>query len=171
MVAVGGPKSADLAARAGDGMIGTEPEKEGIRRFREAGGARKPRYGELTVCWARDEKSARRTAHEWWPTAAIGGPLHWELPLPAHFEAAAEMVTEDAVAESVVCGPDPARHVEAIREYADAGYDHVCVHQVGPEQKGFMDFYVREVFPRLRRTARRSRTAARAKGHRGRRRG
>jgi G6PDH family F420-dependent oxidoreductase len=154
MVAVGGPKSAELAGRAGDGMIGTEPEKEGIRRFRDAGGARKPRYGELTVCWARDEKTARRTAREWWPTAAIGGPLHWELPLPAHFEAAAELVTEDAVAESVVCGPDPRRHVEAIREYADAGYDHVCLHQVGPEQKGFMEFCVREVFPLLRRTAR-----------------
>jgi G6PDH family F420-dependent oxidoreductase len=168
MVAVGGPKSAELAGRLGDGMIGTAPEKDGIRRFRDAGGARKPRYGELTVCWARDEKTARRTAHEWWPTAAIEGSLHWELPLPAHFEAAAKMVTEDAVADAVVCGPDPERHVAAIREYADAGYDHVCIHQVGPEQRAFMEFYARDVFPRLRRSGSRP-SSARTRASRSRR--
>lgn len=159
MVAVGGPRSAEMAGRLGDGMIGTAADKDGIKRFRDAGGARKPRYGELTVCWARDEAAARRTAHEWWPTAAIEGALHWELSLPAHFEATAKMVTEDAVAEEVVCGPDPARHVDAIRSYAEAGYDHVCVHQVGPDQKAFLDFYAREVLPRLRRPAGRSSTA------------
>ena len=54
------------------------------------------------------------------------------------------------VAESVVCGPDPERHVDAIREYVDAGYDHVYVHQVGPDQDGFFDFYERAVLPQLR---------------------
>ena len=62
----------------------------------------------------------------------------------------AELVTEDAVAESVVCGPDPERHLAAIAEYAEAGYDHVCLHQVGPNQAGFMRFYQREIFPKLR---------------------
>jgi hypothetical protein len=59
------------------------------------------------------------------------------------------MLDEDDVAESVVCGPDPARHVQGIREYADAGFDHVCVHQIGPDQEGFLRFYAREVLPRL----------------------
>ena len=36
-------------------------------------------------------------------------------------------VTEDALAENVPCGPDPERHLQAIREYADAGFDHVFV--------------------------------------------
>jgi hypothetical protein len=76
--------------------------------------------------------------------------LAWELPLPAHFEAAAELVDEDTIAESMVCGPDPKDHLEALQEYADAGYEHVCVHQVGPDQEGFMQFYKREIFPRLR---------------------
>jgi hypothetical protein len=75
--------------------------------------------------------------------------LSWELPLPKHFEAVAELVTEDAVAEVVTCGPDPARHVQALQKYVDAGYTHVCVHQVGPDQEGFMRFYEREVLPRL----------------------
>jgi hypothetical protein len=61
----------------------------------------------------------------------------------------AELVTEDQVAESVVCGSDPEAHMKAIARYAEAGYDHVCVHQVGPEQDGFFEFYGREVLPRL----------------------
>jgi coenzyme F420-dependent glucose-6-phosphate dehydrogenase len=149
MVAVGGPKSAELAARIGDGLVGTEADGKTIKQFDAAGGKGKPRYGELTVCWAKDERTARRIAHEQWPTAATPSGLAWELPLPRHFESVAELVTEDAVAESITCGPDPARHVEAIEEYAKAGYDHVCVHQVGPDQAGFFRFYEREVLPRL----------------------
>jgi G6PDH family F420-dependent oxidoreductase len=150
MVAAGGAKGAEIAATLGDGMIGTEPDKKLLKAFKKAGGARKPCYGELTVCWAKDESKARQTATEWWPIQAMDGSLAWELPLPAHFEAAAELVTEDAVAESMVCGPDPKRHLEALHEYADAGYDHVCVHQVGPDQAGFMQFYRTEILPRLK---------------------
>jgi coenzyme F420-dependent glucose-6-phosphate dehydrogenase len=49
----------------------------------------------------------------------------------------------------VVCGPDPERHLAAIARYAEAGYDHVCVHQVGPDQTGFMRFYQREILPKI----------------------
>ena len=40
-------------------------------------------------------------------------------------------------------------HLDAIRKYADAGYEHVYVHQVGPDQEGFFRFYEHEVLPRL----------------------
>jgi G6PDH family F420-dependent oxidoreductase len=151
LVAAGGPEAAELAGRIGDGLIGTSPEAELIELFADAGGAGKPRYGQLTVCWAENEADARRTAHEWWPTAALKGPLTQELPLPSHFDAAAEMVTEDAVAEMVTCGPDPEAHVSAIDAYADAGYTHVYVHQVGPDQDGFLDFYAKEILPHYER--------------------
>jgi alkanesulfonate monooxygenase SsuD/methylene tetrahydromethanopterin reductase-like flavin-dependent oxidoreductase (luciferase family) len=101
----------------------------------------------VTVCWAESEAEARRTAHEIWPNAALRGPLGQELALPAHFEAASAMVTEEDVAETVVCGPDPAKHVEAIDAFVDAGYDHVYVHQVGPNQAGFIEFAERELLP------------------------
>lgn len=149
LVAVAGTQSADLAANFGDGLIGAAPVAETIERFREKAGEDKPAYGQIHVCWAHSEEEARRTALEWWPNGAVSGSYFLELPLPAHFEEAAELVDEDDIAESIVCGPDPERHVEAIEEYAAAGYDHVYVHQVGPDQEGFFDFYSREVLPRL----------------------
>lgn len=54
---------------------------------------------------------------------------------------------EEDIAKSVVCDPDAERHRAAIQEYIDAGYDHVYIHQVGPDQDGFFDFYEREVLP------------------------
>jgi coenzyme F420-dependent glucose-6-phosphate dehydrogenase len=144
VVAAGGPEAAELAARVGDGLVTTSPERELVERFVRAGGSG-PRYGQLTVCWAKTEAEARRTALEWWPNGGLQGPLSQELPLPGHFEAAARMVTEDDVAESVVCGPDVDAHLEAIEQFADAGFDHVYVHQVGPDQEGFLEFYEREV--------------------------
>lgn len=71
------------------------------------------------------------------------------LGQPEHFEAAFKPITEAQVAQAAVCGPDPARHLAAIRRASRAGYDHVCVHQVGPEQDGFIRFYEREIFPGL----------------------
>jgi G6PDH family F420-dependent oxidoreductase len=151
VVAAGGRKSAELAGRLGDGLVGTTPSAALVAAFEGAGGRGKPRYAELTVCWAEDERSARRTAHAQWPIAALSSALPTELAIPAHFESAAEMLTEDTVAQSIVCGPDPARHLEKIRAYADAGFDHVCVHQAGPDQEGFLRFYAREIIPRLDR--------------------
>jgi G6PDH family F420-dependent oxidoreductase len=151
MVAGGGPHSAELAGRIGDGMIGTGPDADLLQQFDAAGGAGKPRYGQVTVCWAEDEATARRIAYEIWPNAANKGELSQELPTPAHFEQAAKMIDEEQVAQSVVCGPDPQRHIEAIRKYVDAGYDHVYIHQVGSDQEGFFKFYERNVLPELQR--------------------
>ncbi|MDP9354974.1 MAG: TIGR03557 family F420-dependent LLM class oxidoreductase [Chloroflexota bacterium] len=149
VVAAGGPKAATLAGRIGDGLCATTAERSLVEGFERAGGTGKPRYGQMTVCWAEDEASARRTAHELWAFAALPGELSQELPTPAHFEQAVQIVTEEQVAESIVCGPDPERHIAKLREYVDAGFDHVYVHQVGPDQEGFLRFYEREVLPRI----------------------
>jgi coenzyme F420-dependent glucose-6-phosphate dehydrogenase len=145
-VAAGGEEAAELAAKIGDGLVSTAPSPEVVEAYVQAGG-NGPRLGGLTVCWAESEQEARRTAHEYWPNAALKGPLGQELPLPSHFEASAEMVDEEDVAEAVVCGPDPGAHLEAVERFVDAGFDRVYVHQVGPDQEGFMRFYAREVLP------------------------
>ena len=150
IVAAGGPRAAELAGRIGDALCATSPDRETIEAFRAAGGEGKPAYGQATVCWARDEADARRTAKRIWPTSAIRGEASQELPSPKHFEQLAEMVTEDELAEQIPCGPDVDRHVQALQQFVDAGYDHVYVHQVGPEQEAFIAFYRDEVLPRVR---------------------
>ncbi len=37
----------------------------------------------------------------------------------------------------------------AIAKHVEAGYEPLCVHQVGPDQAGFMGLYEREILPRL----------------------
>jgi G6PDH family F420-dependent oxidoreductase len=147
-LAAGGQKAVRQAARIADGMIGTGPDADLIAEFKSAGG-RGPRFGQVSLCWAASEREARRTAHEWWPTAAIHGEATQELPNPAHFEQLTSSVTEDQVADAVSCGPDPERHLAKIREYIDAGYDRIYLHQVGPDQKGFLRFAERELLPAL----------------------
>ncbi len=144
-VAASGENSARLAARIGDALISTAPDRELVEQFEQAGGAGKPRYGQLTVCVADSEEEAVRLAHEWWPNAALGGDLGQELALPRHFRQATSTVTPDQVAEAVVCGPDPDRHREALAEFEQAGFDHVYVHQVGPDQERFLQLYEREI--------------------------
>jgi G6PDH family F420-dependent oxidoreductase len=147
-VAAGGPKAAELAARAGDGLVATAPVPDTIDAFERAGGEG-PKYGQMTVCYAEDEATARKIATEWWPNAAMGGQLGQEVPTPSQFQDIAELVREDDIAQRIVCGPDPEAHIAKLREYADAGYTHVYVHQVGEEQDAAIDFYAREVLPKV----------------------
>lgn len=149
VVAAKGERAVELAGRVGDGLVGVGPDPELIRSFEKAGGEGKPRYGQVHVCWAESEAAARRTAREWWPNTALKGNLTVDLATPEEFERAVEKITEDEVAESVTCGPDPERHLETIREYVEAGYDNVYVHQIGPDQDGFFRFYETEILPAL----------------------
>ena len=149
MLAAAGPQAAELAASLGDGLISTAPDKELVDIF-EAEESGRPKYGQMTVCYHESEQEARKLAHKLWPIAGLPGELSQELPTPAHFEQAAQLVTEDKVAETVICGADPKRHLEMIQKYADAGFDHIYVHQVGPDQEGFLRFYQEKVMPQVR---------------------
>jgi len=146
-VAAGGEKMSELAAQIGDRLITAGDEGSVIKAFNTAGGKKRPKFAQLTVCWAKTEKEARQIAYEWWPTAGLPWSLLSELALPKYFEEAAESITEDAIAEAVVCGPDPEKHIAKIRKVAKAGADHVYIHQVGKDQEGFFRFYERNVLP------------------------
>jgi coenzyme F420-dependent glucose-6-phosphate dehydrogenase len=163
-LAAGASKSAALAGEIGDGLISTAPEKKVVDAFSAAGGKRKPRYGQFTVCLADDEAEARRIAKQIWPNAAVPGDLSWELATPEFFEQAAEAVTEETIAESVICGPHAAKHVEMIEKFADAGFDHVYVHQVGPNQEALFRLYEQEILPRFNDRSKPRRGSARTAG-------
>jgi G6PDH family F420-dependent oxidoreductase len=147
-IAASGDKAVELAGKVGDGLIALAPDEEILEKFDAAGGRGKPRLSEVQVCWAETEPEARKTAKEWWPLPGVPGELNQELPLPRHFEQVAETVDEDDL-KSVACGPDPQRHLEEIGKYVDAGYTHIWIHQVGPDQEGFFEFYKDQILPKL----------------------
>ena len=141
LMAAGGPSAATSAGEHGDGLIATSPDAALVEGFRAGGRAPEgPRLGQVTVSWAPSEAEARKTALRWWPNAAIHGAASQELARPADFEALVKDVTEEQIAQAIVCGPDPAPYREAIDAYANAGFDHVYLHQVGADQGGFLDF-------------------------------
>ncbi|HVV59617.1 MAG TPA: TIGR03557 family F420-dependent LLM class oxidoreductase [Gaiellaceae bacterium] len=149
VLAAGKPNAAELAGRVADGLVNTSPDKEVVQAFERGGGKGKPRYGMLHVCVHEDEAEARRLAHELWPNIALGGELSREIKNPEDFQSAVEPITEDAVAEVVPCGNDPQKHLEQIERFADVGFDHVWVHQIGEDQTAFFRFYRDEVLPTL----------------------
>jgi len=149
-IAAGKTGAAELAGTLGDALISVAPQEGIVEAYNEAGGDG-PCYGQLHVCWAASEEEAKETAYRVWPNAAVKGDLSQELPRPRHFQQAAEMVSADDVAESTICGPDVERYVEEIRAFGDAGFDHVYIHQVGPDQEGFFRFFREELSPALER--------------------
>jgi G6PDH family F420-dependent oxidoreductase len=144
-----GPKSVDLAARAGDGYVTVGPDKESVDRFRSGGGGDKLVQGGTKVCWGPDEAECIKTVHRLWPNESLPGELAQVLPQPAHFEQATALVTEETIAESVPCGPDVDRIVQTFQEFADAGFDELYVQQIGDRQAEFFDMLSREVVPRF----------------------
>ena len=152
IVASTGPASASLAAE-NDGIMLTAPNDAALRTFSRYGGAGKPRFGQLAISWAPDDATARRNAFEWWPTSVIGGALNSEVNSPAHYDEIVKLADEDMVAKAMPCSSRPEVFLEAIRAYADAGVTHVCLHPVGPDQDGFMEFFRRELAPVVARAA------------------
>jgi len=150
-----GPAATELAGRIGDGYWGHEPDPEVIATYRDAGGDG-PRYAQIRVCWAADADTARRTVHERWPNGGLSGQLSQDLPTWTHFEQAAANVTVEQASEHVPCGPDPEPVVAVVDEFVSAGYDHLYFHQVGPDQRGFFEFWTATLQPALAAAAHRS---------------
>ena len=149
VVAAGAPNAAELAGRPADGLANSSPDRTVVERFEAAGGAGKPTYGMLHVCVSPSEEEGLETAHRLWANTALPGELSRELARPAHFEDAVKTIRKEDLAESIPCGPDPSPQLEAVKEFADAGYDRVWVHQIGADQEVFFRLYEREVMPAL----------------------
>ena len=96
---------------------------------------------------AEDAATARKTVFELWPHTGVGGQASQELPTPEVFEQAAENVTEEQAVGDTPHGPDVEPYLEHLKKMADAGYTTVCLHQVGPDQEGFLRFWDKELRP------------------------
>jgi G6PDH family F420-dependent oxidoreductase len=146
-VAASGTQATALASRVGGGLIATEPLAELTREFDAATGGERPKYGQIAISLDDDEAYARRMAHERFRFAASGWKVQAELPNPVNFEAATTHVREEDIAQMIPCGPDLDRHAEAIRQWTDAGFDHVAIVQTADPERFFESWA--ELRPRL----------------------
>lgn len=150
-VAAGGPQAAELAGRAGEGLVATDPEADLVDAFRAAGGDGNQTWCQIPVCWGDDTDTALQTAHDNFRWSALGWKVQAELPNPVNFAAAAETVRPEDLADSIPHGPDVERYTAAAAEYADAGFERIAFVQIGDEQDGFLRFWESELRGRLTR--------------------
>jgi G6PDH family F420-dependent oxidoreductase len=143
-IAASGPRSAKLAGTDADGVIGLTPDPALVSAYTAAGGTG-PRLAQLHVCWAPTVQEARATALRWWPNGGMPPSVLAELSRPSQIADVAELVSEDDVARHVVCGPDPEPIAAENLRFAAAGFTRVYVHQVGPDQQGFLELWTKEL--------------------------
>jgi G6PDH family F420-dependent oxidoreductase len=150
-VAVSGRQSCRLAGRLADAMIAVEPKAELGAMFDAAGGAGKPRIGQLPVSYDADRDAAVARAHQQFRWFAGGWKVNAELPGTAAFDAASQFVRPEDVGEQLPCGADVDEYVDKLRPFVDAGFTHVALVQVGAEhQQPFIGWAERELLPKLR---------------------
>jgi G6PDH family F420-dependent oxidoreductase len=151
-LAAGGSEAATLAAEIGDGLIASASADGSVEVFQAEGGIG-PRLAELLVDADDDEERALATLRDRWPTPGIPGELSAELPLPRHFEQAATAVQDDDLRGAAITGTEVAPYVERVGALRRAGFTHVFLHQVGPDQDGFFGFADDRLLPALRAAA------------------
>jgi len=150
-VAVSGQQSCRLAGEHGDVMIGVEPKPELGAMFDAAGGAGKPRVGQVPICFNRDRDTAIKQAHELMRWFSLGWKVNAELPGTAAFAAASANTRTEDVAASIACGDDVGAVVDAVRPYVEAGYTDVALAQIGRgSQAELIDWAAAELLPELR---------------------
>jgi len=147
VVGVSGPASVALAVEKADGIMASEPKAELTSDFR----ARKtgPTYAEAILSYAESEQAGLDQAHETFRFSALGWAVNSELRDVDGFEAASQFVRPEDLASSVAAGPDVDTHLAMIQKYVDAGFDHVVLTCPGQQQRRFIDFFERELRPRL----------------------
>jgi G6PDH family F420-dependent oxidoreductase len=150
VIAAGGPRAARIAARKGDGLIATEPRADLVEAFNSTGGSG-PRYAEVAMCYGKQEEETQQTANRYFRWSITGWPVMAELPDTDSFASATRHVSPETVAQKVSCGPSAERHMQAIDRYIQAGYDHIILTQIGPDQDEFLEFFERELAPNLRK--------------------
>ncbi len=150
VVGVSGPESVRLAAEKADGIMATEAKSELTQGYRSRIDHPAPCYTEVILAYAPTEEEGLAMAVERFSFSALGWAVNSELPSPHSFEAATKFVRAEDLKESIAAGPDVEKHVAAVKKYVDAGFDHLTLLGIGPDQEAFIDFFKNELQPRLR---------------------
>jgi len=160
LVATAGPVTAKRAGKNADGLITVAAPIDKISglftRFaegaREAGKdpSRMSRVLQLHLSWAPTDAEAIRNALVEWPNGGMRFPKS-DIRSPYELEQIAKLVRPDDFAERMVVNSDPEVHREYLQRYVDLGFDRIYLHNVGRNQREFIDVFSRDVLPKLRR--------------------
>jgi G6PDH family F420-dependent oxidoreductase len=138
-----------------DGLLTVSAAPEQMRRviqaFRRGGGEGKRLIVQAALNWAPTEAEALAGAHEPWRTNALGGNVNWELRTPEEFDTATRFVRPEDMREAVWISSDLGRHAARIAELVALGFEEIQLHQVGRNQRAFIDGFGERVLPTLRR--------------------
>jgi G6PDH family F420-dependent oxidoreductase len=147
VVGVSGPASVALATEKADGIMATEPKAELVESFRKVkqGSA----YAEAVLSYAESEDAGLKQAHDTVRFSALGWAVNSELRDVDGFESASQFVRPEDLADAIAAGPDVEAHLEVIRKYIDAGFDRVVLTCPGQQQARFIEFFEKELRPRL----------------------
>jgi G6PDH family F420-dependent oxidoreductase len=150
-IAVSGKNSVELAAEHADVLIATEPKAELGEMFDAAGGAGKPRVGQMPISFGTDEAAAITRAHSLFRWFGLGWKVNADLPGTAGFDAASQFVREEDVAGSIPCGDDVEAVIEAAKAYAEAGFTHLALVQIGgDQQEPYLEWTKKSLMPAWR---------------------
>ena len=159
-VATAGPVSAKRTGRYCDGLItvGAPLEKIDMILGKFAEGARDadrdpdvmPKVLQLHLSWAETDEQALENALDQWPN---GGMKFGKADIrsPHDFAAMARLVRPEDFEGRLVISADPDEHRAYIQRFYDAGIDKVYLHNVGRNQREFVEVFGRDVLPRLHR--------------------
>src|SRR6195952_2369813 len=157
-VATAGPVTAKRAGKFADGLITVGAPLEKISGLfdkfdqgaREVGKdpARMPKVLQLHLSWAPTDEEALRNAMGEWPNGGMNFPKA-DIRSPFEFEQMAKLVRPEDFEGRLVISSDPDVHRAAIQRYADLGFDRIYLHNVGRNQREWIDVFGRDVLPKL----------------------
>ncbi|GAB2701538.1 glucose-6-phosphate dehydrogenase (coenzyme-F420) [Nocardia thraciensis] len=160
-VAAGGPLVARYAGRAGDGFIctsgkGMDLYTEKLMPAVDEGTAKVGRTRddidrmiEIKISYDTDPELALENTRFWAPLSLTAEQKH-SITDPIEMEKAADALPIEQIAQRWIVASDPDEAVEQIKQYVDAGLNHLVFHAPGHDQRRFLDQFQRDLAPRLR---------------------
>lgn len=159
-VATAGPITAKRAGRHVDGLItvGAPLEKIDLLLQRFASGAREagkdpdsmPKVLQLHLSWAQTDELALKNAMVEWPNGGMKFPKA-DIRSPFEFEQMAKLVRPEDFEGRMVISSDPDVHLRYIQKFVDFGFDRIYLHNVGRNQREWIEVFGRDVLPALNR--------------------
>ncbi|MDR2565195.1 MAG: TIGR03557 family F420-dependent LLM class oxidoreductase [Bifidobacteriaceae bacterium] len=158
LVATSGPVTARRAGKTVDGLITVGAPLEKLGRVAEAfaAGAREagrdpdamPKVIQVHLSWAQTDEEAMANALDQWPNGGMRFPKG-DIRSPHEFAQLARQVRPEDFADRMVVSADPDAHRAALQRYVDAGFTRLFIHNVGRNQREWVDEFARSVLPKL----------------------